>query len=87
MLLNWHLVRAGWLPVCVHRQDRRAYLHGMQQADAGNLSVLTTLMIAMVRQSVRMAMEDFPAEERLRVLGPDDPDYVYRKEDGWRNGV
>lgn len=87
MLLNWHLIRNGWLPILVHRQDRGAYLHSMQQADAGNLSVLTDFLIAMERKAVRVVMADFPVEERMRVLGPDDPDYRYRKEDGWRNGV
>ncbi len=87
VLLNWHLVRNGWLPVLVHRQDRNAYLYGMQQADAGDLSVLVDFLIAMARKSIRMVMADFPVEERMQVLGPDDPDYVYRKEDGWRNGI
>lgn len=81
------MVRNGWLPVLVHRQDRNAYLYGMQQADAGDLSVLVDYLIAMARKSIRMVMADFPVEERMQVLGPDDPDYVYRKEDGWRNGI
>jgi hypothetical protein len=59
----------------------------MQAADVGDLSVLTDFLIAMARQSVRMAMAEFAAEERMQVLGPDEPDYVYRKEDGWRNGI
>ncbi len=87
VLLNWHLIRNGWLPILVHRQDRGAYLHGMQKADAGDLSVLIDFLIAMARKAVRVVMADFAVEERLRVLGPDDPDYVYRKEDGWRNGA
>ena len=87
VLLNWHLIRAGWLPICVHRQDRSYYLSAMQAADADDLSVLTDFLISMARQSVRMAMADFAAEERMQVLGSDEPDYVYRKEDGWRNGV
>ena len=87
VLLNWHLIRAGWLPICVHRQDRDNYLSAMQAADAGDLSVLTDFLINMARQSVRMAMADFASEERMQVLGPDEPDYVYRKEDGWRNGI
>ena len=87
VLLNWHLIRNGWLPLLVQRQDRDAYLHGMQQADAGSLSVLVKFFAGMSRKSIRMAMTDFPVEERLQVLGPEDPDFVYRKEDGWRNGV
>ena len=87
VLLNWHLIRNGWLPILVHRQDRNAYLYAMQQADADDLSVLTDFLIAMARKSIRVVMADFPVEERMEVLGPDDPDYVYRKEDGWRNGV
>ncbi len=87
VLLNWHLIRNAWPPVLVHRQDRNAYLYAMQQADACDLAVLTDFLIAMVRKSIRVVMADFPVAERLRVLGPDDPDYVYRKEDGWRNGV
>ena len=87
VLLNWHLVRNGWPPILVHRQDRNAYLYAMQQADADDLSVLTDFLIAMARKSISVVMADFPVEERMGVLGPDDPDYVYRKEDGWRNGI
>lgn len=87
VLLNWHLIRAGWLPICVHRQDRSYYLSAMQAADAGDLSVLVDFLIYVSRKSVRMAMSDFPVEKHLQVLGPEDPDYVYRKEDGWRNGI
>ena len=87
VLLNWHLVRNGWPPILVHRQDLNTYLYAMQQADADDLSVLTDFLIAMARKSIRVVMADFPAEERMGVLGPDDPDFVYRKEDGWRNGV
>ena len=87
VLLNWHLVRNGWLPLLVQRQDRAAYLHGMQQADVGNLSVLVKFFVAMARKSIRMVMTNFPVEERMQILGPEDPDFVYRKEDGWRNGI
>lgn len=87
VLLNWHLIRNGWLPLLVQRQDRDSYLHGMQQADAGNLPVLVDFFVAMSRKSIRMALADFPLEEQDRVLGPVDPDYVYLKEDGWRNGI
>ena len=87
MLLNWQLQHAGWPPVSVHRQDRNAYLHAMEEADAGDLSVLVDFLIAIARQSVRTVMHEFSAEERLQILGPEDPDFVYRREDDWRNGV
>ena len=87
MLLNWHLQHAGWPPVSVHRQDRNAYLHAMREADAGDLSVLVDFLIAIARQSVRTVMYEFSAEERLQILGPEDPDFVYRREDDWCNGV
>ncbi len=41
----------------------------------------------MVRKSIRVVLADFPVAEHMRVLGPDDPNYVYRREDGWRNGI
>ena len=87
VLLNWHLIRNDWLPLLVQRQDRAAYLNGMEQADAGNLAVLVDFFVAMSRKSIRMTLTDFPVEERLQVLGPENPDFEYRKEDGWRNGV
>lgn len=86
MLLNWHLQHAGWPPVSVHRHDRDAYLHAMQEADAGDLSVLVDFLIAIARQSVRTVMHEFSVEERLQILGPEDSDFVYRREDDWRNG-
>lgn len=41
----------------------------MNQADAGDLSVLTDFLIAMNRKAIRMVMHEFSIEERLRVLG------------------
>ncbi len=69
MLLNWHLWRAGWYPVSVHRKDRDKYLDAMDQADAGDLSVLTNFLIKMNREAIRIVMHEFSVEERLRVLG------------------
>ena len=69
MLLNWHLWRARWYPVSVHRKDRNRYLDAMNQADAGDLSVLTDFLIAMNRKAIRLVMHEFSVEERLRVLG------------------
>lgn len=59
----------------------------MQEADAGDLSVLVDFLIAIAQQSVRTVMHEFSVEERLQILGPEDPDFVYRREDDWRNGV
>ena len=69
MLLNWHLRRADWLPISVHRKDRDRYLDAMDRADAGDLSVLTNFLIAMNRKAIRLVMFEFSFEERQRVLG------------------
>ena len=69
MLLNWHLWPARWYPVSVHRKDRNRYLDAMNQADAGDLSVLTDFLIKMSREAIRIVMHEFSVEERLRVLG------------------
>ena len=86
-LLFWHLERAGWLPALIHRIDRDAYLYGMDRADAGDLSVLVDFFIAMTRKSIRLVMTDFSPEERMKVLGPDEPGFEHHKEDDRRNGV
>ena len=80
MLLNWHLYDAGWLPVLVDRRDRNAYLYAMDQADAGNLSVLVDFLVATSRLSIRLVMHEFSAEERLQVLGPEDRGNMFRQD-------
>ncbi|MYD89507.1 MAG: hypothetical protein F4Y08_04080 [Caldilineaceae bacterium SB0662_bin_9] len=45
MLLNWHLWRAGWYPISVHRRDRDRYLAAMDRVDVSDLAVLTDVLI------------------------------------------
>ena len=55
----------------------------MQAADAGDQSIL----VYVSHKSVRMALLAFPVEERFQVLDPDESNFLYRKEVGWRNDV
>lgn len=68
MLLNWHLWRAGWYPISVHRRDRDRYLAAMGRVDVSDLAVLTDVLIKMNRKAIRTVMFEFSFEERQWVL-------------------
>lgn len=51
------VLKAGWLPLVLTRQDRPDYIKALRQADGDDLSALVQLFAAKLRRSIRRALE------------------------------
>lgn len=71
----------------VNRADRNVYLHALERSDMGELPQLVDFLVNVSRKAVHMAMHDYGPKASADLLGSaDDPEFEFRKEDGWRNG-
>ena len=57
-LLTWHLVREGYLPVVVGRDDRDVYIKALEQADKGDLSAFIGLLVQLQKQTILEALRE-----------------------------
>lgn len=55
-LLTWHLVREGYLPVVVTRDDRVDYIDALEKADDGDLVLFVDLLVRMQRRTILEAI-------------------------------
>ena len=55
-LLTWHLVREGYLPVVVKRDDRVDYIDALEKADDGDLAPFVDLLVRMQRRTILEAI-------------------------------
>ncbi len=46
-LMNWHLIKHNYLPVAITGKDRTGYIHALERADDGDLSVLVDHLCAL----------------------------------------
>ena len=67
-LMNWHLIRHGYLPIAVTSKDRPGYIHALAQADGGDLSILVDRLCGLTRSMIRIVVND--AGEASAILGP-----------------
>ena len=67
-LMNWHLIKAGFLPVAVTHALRMPYLYAMNHADGGGLVPLVEFLLRAWRQMVHQVVG--PGDEALAILGP-----------------
>ena len=55
-LLTWHLVREGYLPAVVIRDDRANYIDALEKADGGSLAPFIDLLVRLQRQTILEAL-------------------------------
>ena len=67
-LMNWHLIRHGYLPIAVTSKDRPGYIHALEQADGGDLSVLLGLLCKLTRSMIHIVVND--ENDAAAILGP-----------------
>ena len=67
-LMNWHLIKRGYLPIAVADHNRVSYIHALEQADIGNLSLLVDLLCRLTRSMVHIVVGN--GDEASRILGP-----------------
>ena len=57
-LLTWHLVREGYLPVVVKRDDRETYIRALANADRGDLVPFVDLLVDLQRRTILNALDE-----------------------------
>ncbi len=55
-LLTWHLVKEGYLPIVISRDDRKQYIESLESADAGDLNPFVELIVRLERQMILEAL-------------------------------
>ncbi len=55
-LLTWHLIKEGYLPIVIKRDDREQYIEALESADQGDLRTFVKLMIDLQKQSILEAI-------------------------------
>ncbi len=67
-LLTWHLVREGYLPIVVNRDDRVAYIDALENADDGDLVPFVDLLVNLQRKTILSALEAHEDSEPPRLI-------------------
>ena len=55
-LLTWHLVKEGYWPVVVSRDDRSRYIESLEQADEGDLTPLLEFLVQLEKQTILQSL-------------------------------
>ena len=63
-LLTWHLIRTGYLPVVILRDDRELYIEALERADQGDLFSFVELLSQLQKRSILEALgEPEPSDQ------------------------
>ncbi len=57
-ILTWHLVKEGYWPIVVSRDDREHYITCLEQADAGNLTPFVEFLVQQEKQTILQALSE-----------------------------
>ena len=55
-LLTWHLVKEGYLPIVISRDDRKQYIECLESADTGDLNPFVEFIVRLERQMILEAL-------------------------------
>ena len=55
-LLTWHLVKEGYLPIVISRDDRKQYIECLESADTGDLNPFVEFIARLERQMILEAL-------------------------------
>ena len=61
-VLTWHLVRNGFFPIVVSRDDRTAYIDALENADGGDLTDLIALFVGLEKSAALQAISAWVIE-------------------------
>lgn len=83
-LMNWHLIKADFLPIAITHDRRIPYLYALQQADAGDLLPFVEFLLRSLRFMVHQVVGN--GDESMAILGPVLPLEDNLRDDypGWR---
>lgn len=63
LLINYHLMRHGFMPLIVKSVDKNAYLNALQKADAGDLAPLVQFLALQEQWSLELAIKAARGED------------------------
>lgn len=66
-ILTWHLVRNGFFPIVVSRDDRTKYIDALENADDGDLTHLIDLFVDLEKSAVLQAISESETETQIAV--------------------
>ena len=61
-ILTWHLVKSGFFPIIISRDDRTNYICALETADQGNLTPLIDIFARLETNTILQAISDRDAE-------------------------
>ncbi len=67
-LLTWHLVREGYLPIVVKRDDRADYIDALEKADDGDLAPFVDLLVKLQKQTILSALGAYTPGEHPKLI-------------------
>ncbi len=65
LLTNFYLIKNGYPPIVIQKEDRKKYYRLLNKADQGNLSDFATFLARSVNESIQYYLSSFIDEERL----------------------
>jgi len=68
LITNFYLMKNGYPPIVIQKEDRKKYYKTLSKADQGNLSFFATLIARAVNESLQYYLSSFIDEERLATL-------------------
>lgn len=68
LLTNFYLMKQGYPPIVIQKEDRKNYYKSLNKADHGNLSDFATFIARVVNESIQYYLSSFIDEERLVTL-------------------
>lgn len=66
-VLTWHLVRNGFFPIVISRDDRTDYIDALEKADAGDLTHLVDLFVGLEKSVILQAISEGETETQIAV--------------------
>ena len=64
-ILTWHLVKNGFFPIVISRNDRTEYINALERADAGDLTSLIELFVRLEKNTILQALDEGETESQL----------------------
>jgi len=68
LITNFYLMKNGYPPIVIQKEDRKKYYKTLNKADQGNLSDFATFIARSVNESIQYYLSSFIDEERLVTL-------------------
>ena len=66
-ILTWHLVKKGFFPVVISRDDRAEYIDSLEAADQGDLTRLIDLFVRLEKGTVLQALSKGETESQVEL--------------------